>query len=906
MRHLTSFRPFPWIATTLAVGIICGACGDDDPPPTDTGDDQGTATDTGADAADQVSSEPSSDAAMEEEAGEPLLEEATATVGEATVRVTADPFGIQIESADGDVRVSTRSGEEPWFSTIAIGRATAFSQNRYYDPTLPANDGAGHLIQWFNPSALQSSLVDGNTTTLVFATADEAGEAGPDVTLVVASGESMPTIAVSVEEEPSIVHTALVLEAREGEGYYGLGEHFDQLDSRGLIREMQIQVTSDMESGLNEIHVPVPFVISTERYGVFADSRTPGAFDLAATLDDAFRITFDTHEMIFAFSVSDDPLELVELYTEETGFPAHVPFWALAPQWWRNENRDADEVLDDARRAREQGMASTLVWIDRPWSSYYHNWRFNPAQFPDPEGMVAALHDMGFRLLLHHSPQMNPPGSSDIDPEEDASEGLYRRYLDNRWLVGGATPVRFPWGGGDGAMIDWSHPDAVTDQQTLLRRVTDLGVVGVKMDWDEYLQANIGELLLPIEFANGETNFTMKNWYSALYHRAMFDGFNDGLGEPSFHINRSGGARDQAWNPCIWPGDLDNDFTEHSRGPTDEQDDGNVGGMPAAIVANQSLGMSGYPCFGSDIGGFRNGTPDEEVLLRWLAFGTFNGVMQLGGGGGSHMPWTADTSYSEEARQVTAKYFNLRMELVPYIFQYLLASQRTGRPLVRSLWFQFPDDASTRQHERDFMFGPDLLVAPVFQHDVTERTVYLPAGEWIDFWTGELIDSEGGTVVRPAPIDVIPVFVRAGALIPRAVEGIDTLFPDDVDNIVSYHEVTGFRLHVAPRGERTLEVYNGVTVTAAASDDLISVALEIGDPDDGLDPRFVFSPATVELMVETAGTAFEDGPAQVSVVRDGDETTLAEGTDCTDCWRFDDARGLLYVALGEEGEVRIE
>jgi alpha-D-xyloside xylohydrolase len=703
------------------------------------------------------------------------------------------------------------------------------------------------------------------------------GAAGPDVRLTLAPAGTSVQIDVACDD-PGHALTNLVLGASEGEALYGHGERFDRLDGRGLVRDMQIQARGDSESGVNEVHVSVHLMLSTRLYALFLDDRAPAAFDLGATYHDAIRVTTASRNAAFHFFTADAPMDLLETYAGIAGRPAMVPHWALAPQWWRNVS-DTAEVLDDARRSRAMGYPASVLWIDRPWSSYYHNWKFNAELYPEAEAMFAELRALGYRVVLHHSPQMNPPGNTDL-PSEDASEGLFARFVDNGWLVTNAqgSVIQFPWGGGNGAFVDWSHPGAVAEVRGHIERVTSLGAIGTKMDWDEYLQPNIQDFRLHIAFHNGETNFTMRQWYSALYHKAIVESFDEHLGAHSFHVVRSGVQRDHQWSTCVWPGDLDNDFSEHTRGPSERQEDWNVGGMPAAIIANQSLGMSGYPCFASDIGGYRNGRPDQEVLLRWLAFGTFNGVMQLGGSSEPHMPWSVDTPYTQALADVTHKFFRLRMDLVPYIYQQFVDAHRTGRPVVRALWLHHPEDAVARTYERDFYFGPDLLVAPIYRPGVTERTHYVPAGDFVDYWTGEAVQ---GPVERtvPAPIDSLPVLVRRGAIIPMAAGDVDTMWPEDDPDIVSYGERSLTRLYIVPASGATESFYNGVTAAVADDGASITVTTTTADPD--LDPAMAFVPNEVALDI-----VLPEAPTRVTV----------DGEVCEECWQWLPARRILRVA----------
>ncbi len=894
----------------LMAALVCGAaaCGGDKKKSNTQQNDEPDVIQMDVDPEDESDAEEedaNEDEPDVEEDFDPEVTEGVVTVDGATVRVSFEPFRLTVEDQDGQVRASARvSGELP-FAGIAFARAEEYRDTVYYIPADAANQR--EPLRWFRVDRLKEGTQDGDRFVFTVTSVDEDEARGPDVQVILEPTEHAVALRVVLDDDPALVYNSFNLEARPGEGYYGFGEMFDQLDGRGLIRHLVTQAEQFSESATNEVHVPVPLMLSTERYGLFVDDLQPLAMDLGATVEDAARVTSLSRNVTYLFMVKDDPMDIVERYTDITGKPAHVPFWSLAPQWWRNVTADADEVLEDAVLSRQLDMPSTVMWIDRPWSSFYHNWRFDTVRFPEPELLFEELHDIGYRVLLHHSPHVNPNGQTDDITGVDDSENLFDLFVDNEWVVttGGRTLLH-PWGGGNGAYIDFSNPEAVEAVHEHIRRVTDLGAIGTKMDWDEGLQPNIASIRLNAEFHDGQTLLTMRSQYSALYHKAIKEGFDRGLGEPSFHVNRSGSPGDQVFNTCIWPGDLDNDLTPHTRGPSDFQERWNVGGMPSAMVANQSLGMSGYPCFASDIGGFRNGQPVEEHLMRWMAFGVFNAIMQIGGGGGSHMPWTSDSVYSAEAIEITRKYMKLRMRLIPYIFHHLLIAERTGRPLVRSLWLAYPDDAEGRQHEDDFLFGPDIFIAPVYIEGAEDREFYLPPGQWVDFWTGQA--SEGSqTLTQDTPIDHIPIFVRAGAIIPTYAHEIDTLMPAPNDEVISLEDKPDIRFLLVPGAEGgQMTLYNGVAIATNPSEGAFEVTLTQEQVDPEVDPRMAQPSPTLSMDVMLGGAAFGQGP-QVTAERDGQPLVLTQSEDeaCTDCWRLLPDTSSLRVVLSGPAVVRI-
>lgn len=909
------------VRTLVPILLLFAACGDDEKAVTgevDSGLGDGSSATDAAGSGDASGSADSSEGSAEDTSEEvPLTppDDATVSGGATRVEVSFAPFGLRVLAADGSEVGATSGSDEAAFAPFAVGIAPSYRATNYYDPRLMENAGSGRGLVWCKPVNWQAAALQGGGLR-----ASASLDCGDTETAATIELDLLPSLAEAtapdraegvmaelrvVGDTAKVAMVATSWSRVEGEGNFGLGEMFDTLDAAGSIREMQIRAEGRSESATNEVHVPVSFFQTTSGLGLFADQREPGAFDFGVGRPAFNRVAYNGTRLrlhLWAEAASNErPLRLLQRYLDLTGYPKQVPFWSLGPQWWRNENRDAAEVLDDARRAIANDIPSTVIWIDRPWSSAYHNWRFNAAQFPDPQALFDELRAMGHPVLLHHSPQLNPVGQTDLGANEDTSEAIFERYEANGWLVtfqGRTQPVMLPWGGGTGGFIDYSHPDAVADQQELIRRVTDLGAIGVKMDWDEYLQANVGPQRLYMQFFNGETNQTMHGWYSALYHRTNIEAFDRALGGPSFSISRSGMARDQVWNSCIWPGDLGNDWTENTTAKMPAEGEWKVGGLPSAYYGALSLGMSGYPCYGSDIGGYRGGLSTEEVLLRWLELGIFHPVTQLGGAGSAHMPWVAGSPYSADAVAVTRDYFKLRNQLTLYAYGELTKAAQTGAPFVRSLWFQYFDLPEARAFDREFLFGPDLLVAPVTREGETAVTLLLPPGGWFDWWSGER--REGPAIITvDAPIGRVPLFFREGAVLPLLDPRLHSLKPASDPTVIGYDELRDTEVVVAATPV-TKTLPNGVEVTVAEPG-WLTVAVRFGAPAPASTEEDWFAPDSVLVRLLLGGTALADvGPATVFITDDAGTRELAPSE-----WSFDAARRQLQVRLTTDATIEI-
>jgi alpha-D-xyloside xylohydrolase len=294
--------------------------------------------------------------------------------------------------------------------------------------------------------------------------------------------------------------------------------------------------------------------------------------------------------------------------------------------------------------------------------------------------------------------------------------------------------------GWEGTTIDFSNPEAVAWWQAGIRSLLELGVRGFKTDFGEQVPEDA-------HFANGKTGAEMHNLLPVLYNAATWEVVREYDGAL---LARSAWAGSQRF-PGIWAGDQSADFSPWA-------------GLPTAIVAGQSAGWSGFPYWGSDVGGYFN-PPDDEVFARWAQFGAVSPVMEAHGLG-KREAW----DFSPETLAIYRHYARLHDQLVPYSLAAAREASETGLPIMRAIPLLFPEHVEAHQDwvQYQFLYGPALLAAPVYSWG-KQRQVWFPPGEWIDIDTGE---SFNGTCVTrvPAPIEKLPLFARSGAVIPLALD----------------------------------------------------------------------------------------------------------------------------------------
>ncbi len=611
----------------------------------------------------------------------------------------------------------------------------------------------------------------------------------------------------------NVVNMRIVMEAPDGERYYGLGEYFDTPEHRGKRRAMHFVVDGAQESGYNEAHVPIPLLIGSKGWGLFVEDRRAGDFDVAAT--DKSRIaaafeTFPKRSLKFHLLVAERPVDILGHYVALTGKPAVPAEWVFGGLLWRDENESQAEVLADAKAIRDNDLPLSALWIDRPWATAHESFVMDPGKFPDPKVLVSTLHDTGFRLSFWSAPYI-----------EEKLAAPYAEFTKNGWFVEPSLFLKF------GRLVDLTAPGAKAAYKALIQNAINLGAEGFKLDYGEDIQVGIAGAAIGFKFANGEDQRTMHHGYAVYYHQPYFEAVG-GSGK-GFIIARAGTYGDQANVTTIWPGDLCNTFHKHAEVGPDPKNPAkkivHVGGLPAAISAGLSLGTSGYPFYASDTGGYRHGRPTKEVFLRWTAYSALGSVMQTGGGDKNTNPWDFGkynnglgeaSQFDQQTVDIYRKFARLQVQLYAYKYPTIQAAHATGRPLTSPVGFLFPEVADAPPLE--YLLGDDLLVSPVT--DATGKvTVTLPAGGWTDWSTGERHVGPK-TFERAVALDSVALYVRDGAIVPLLRDTLDTLSPvapSQAGTIESLAQDPGtLVIHVYPPSaaepKRTFETLRGVTL----------------------------------------------------------------------------------------------
>lgn len=590
---------------------------------------------------------------------------------------------------------------------------------------------------------------------------------------------------------------ALHLRSDDATEYYGSGERFNALNQRGYLLPMQ----TDDRYGVKGVgsYKPIPFVMSSRGFGLWLDSYAPSYFDLDATQRFVTRVRAPETSFRVVFMAGPQLADVLQTFTGLTGRAPVLPPWAFGLWKSRDVHHNQDSVMVDLQKLRRHDIPASVIVLDSPWETGYNNFEVNTQQFPRPARMTERINELGFELCLWLTPFINTRNV--IDMEGIASQSSnYPEAVQKAYLVtdsSGAVALS-EWWKGTGGLVDFTNPEAVDWWHQQLRKTQEFGARAFKVDDGE------GNFVPEAVFHDGTPARKMTNRYSVLYDSVMQAYVDEELNGNGALLVRSGFTGAQQY-PFAWAGDNRANFSFED-------------GLPSVILAGQNAALSGLALWGSDIAGYA-GTPSKEVFIRWTQFGAFSPFMQV------HMtsnlgPWDFDA----ETLHIFRRYAKLRTELFPYLYNAAHEAAQTGLPIIRPMVLATPDDPEAHRHIYQYFFGPDLLVAPVYRPHPT-RSVYLPEGSWCDYWTGQRHEGPQ-TLDVAAPLDKIPLFVRAGAILPRLPGEVDTLVPRHAamaDSIVALPDRR--ILQVWPGAPGAVTTWDGLSAELEQRPDTVSLHL---------------------------------------------------------------------------------
>jgi len=528
----------------------------------------------------------------------------------------------------------------------------------------------------------------------------------------------------------------LTFNAERNEHLYGMGQYQnDCLDLKGSVLDL----------AQKNKQISIPFLLSSKGYGFIWNNPSIGRADLSMT-HTSFSAIYAKQIDYFIFE-EESPADLVRRYSDLTGKSPMMP--AFATGLWQSKLRysSQEELLSVAREYKKRNLPISVIVAD-----YFHwphsgDWKFDQKFWPDPKGMVRVLDSMGIKLLVSVWPTVEP-----------ASEN-YPTMLRKNYMIHSEVGVNLAMAYRGGLnYVDVTNPDARKFMWEKIKK--NYYDNGIHMFWLDEAEPDID----PPDYENIRylkgNGLEMSSIYPFNFAQALYEGQKQAGQKDIINLIRSGWIGSQRFGTVLWSGDIFGSFKT----------------LRMQLKAGLNISLCGIPWWTTDIGGFYFSKDTQEqfhdLMIRWFQFGTFCPIMRMHGdrppkinipgaivgSGGPNEVW----SYGEDAYNIMSKYLQVREQLKPYILRNMEIASKEGIPMMRPLFFDFPSDQLCYITEDQYMFGPDLLIAPVLEYMAKTRRVYLPAGaSWTDALTGKVYKG-GQTLDYKVTIDNIPVFCKNG------------------------------------------------------------------------------------------------------------------------------------------------
>ncbi|ADZ84377.1 glycoside hydrolase family 31 protein [Cellulosilyticum lentocellum] len=531
-------------------------------------------------------------------------------------------------------------------------------------------------------------------------------------------------------------------EAFDDEKIFGMGQYQErQLNKKGALLELAHRNSQ----------ASVPFMISSRGYGLLWNNPAIGTAHFGTNKTEWYAQR--TKKLDYYITAGDTPSEIEEQYSAVTGRTPMMPEYGLGYWQCKLRYRNQEELLSVAREHKRRGLPMDAIVVDFFHWTRQGDFKFEPRDWPDPEAMVKELKEMGIETVVSVWPTID-------EKSENFAEMADRGYLVH---ADRGNENHMTWMGNT-IFYDATHPGA---QQFVWERCKEHYYnKGIRCFWLDEAEPEYG----PYDFDNYRyyegPALMCTNIYPAMYAKGFYDGLKAEGETEILSLVRCAWAGSQKYGVLTWSGDIYSSFRA----------------MREQLQAGLNMGIAGIPWWTSDIGGFLGGDIKDkafqELLVRWFAWGAFcpvfrmhgerspwyereeefiNGVRQLTSGQDNEV-W----SFGEDNYEILKQFLFIREHLRPYIRACMKTASDKGEPVMRPMFFDFPKDTKCWEVEDQYMFGPDLLVAPVMEAGMKERQVYLPEGtKWVDAYTKQTY--EGGQVITtPTPLEVIPVMMREG------------------------------------------------------------------------------------------------------------------------------------------------
>jgi len=523
-------------------------------------------------------------------------------------------------------------------------------------------------------------------------------------------------------------------ESNPVERIYGMGQYQQPyLNLKGC----------DLELAHRNSQASVPFMISSLGYGFLWNN--PGIGKVVFGKNITTWEAVSTKVLDYWITAGDIPAQLVENYATVTGTVPMMPEYGIGFWQCKLRYQTQEEVLEVAREYKRRDLPLSVIVIDFFHWTREGEWKFDPDFWPDPKAMVKELEEMGVKVMISIWPTVDYKSENYDEMREKGLLINVERGFPNALHIVNNT-----------MHIDTTNPETRKYVWDIVKK--NYYESGINIFWLDEAEPEYNVYDFDNYRYHLGPNVQIGNIYPKCYAQLFYEGMEAEGQENIVNLLRCAWAGSQKYGALVWSGDIGSNFDS----------------MKNQMVAGLNMGIAGIPWWTTDIGGFLGGNPEDlefrEVFLRWFAYGTFCPVMRLHGDREPHKEPMSDKdlypsgaenevwSYGEEAYEICAKYLLIRDRLKPYIRQGMWQAHKKGTPIIRPLFYDFPEDIVGWEVEDEYLFGEEILVAPIMNANVSQRQVYLPDGMvWYDLWTGRSYDG-GQSIIADAPIDKIPLY----------------------------------------------------------------------------------------------------------------------------------------------------
>jgi alpha-D-xyloside xylohydrolase len=689
--------------------------------------------------------------------------------------------------------------------------------------------------------------------------------------------------------------TAVASPSGNDEHFYGFGEKFVTFDQAG--RKVHILTFDEPGVKRDRSYKVAPWFISTRGYGFHLESSAESEFDMRSSAPDRYVITNFFKTLRFHIVYGPKLTTVLTRYTNYTGRPPLPPPFTFGPWISSDIWRSGGEVRYAVTQFRQRGIPASAFVFDSPWEVAYNDFQFNMTQF-GKDATIDGQHFPGFASVGEmmtffqknglkvicwmtpfvntssgdeHVPGQNPGKAANYD--EAATKGFFVRSS------AGSSPLVVPWWKGRGSPIDFTSVGArqwVTDQlKTLVSQsnvITAAGTLeaaigGFKTDDGESSNGPNTYIPATARYADGRTGVEMRNGYCVEYQKTIASV----LGNKGILFSRSGFVGSQSF-PSSWGGDNEPNFGDN--------------GLPGVIVAGQSAAVSGYAIWGHDTGGYQDtnfSVSPPNLFMRWTQFGCFSPIMQMHRQVAKELqyPWR----FGAEALANYKFFTKLHTALFPYIYTYAKEASANGLPIIRPLVLLNQDDANTFGLRHVYHFGNELLVAPMITPNAVTRQVYLPVGNWFNFWTNDRFTGKQSITWTDHNQAHFPLFVREGSVVPMLLTPADTLCDANyINNSVIKSPDSGLLFLIYPTASSRFTVFDGTDIQCVVAAGQTSITLSS-----------MARPVLFQVHTNEPAAITRDGVALLKAAN----SAVFDST--SNAWLFDPLAGMISIKLNHQG-----